>query len=333
LQKSNYSPPAPTERAGAVLATGETAVVPDSAGGCRLDQALARLFPEHSRSRLANWTREGHVRVDGRTVEPRHRVWGGERIEISLPDSAHAGDDLPQAIGLTIVHEDDDILVIDKPAGLVVHPGNGNPDGTVVNALLHHAPQVAAVPRAGVVHRLDKDTSGLMVAAKTLEAHTALVRQLQARTVRRDYAALVHGLTPPSGRIEEPIGRDPRARVRMAVVASGKPAATRYRRIEALPGCSLIECSLETGRTHQIRVHMAHAGHPLVGDPVYGLRRRSLGGPLATFARQALHAWRLGLIHPRTGEALQWQVPLAPDLAALLEVVREAAIDAGASGR
>ncbi len=324
MQKTNYSPLAPAERSGAVLAAGLSVLIPDTEAGLRLDQALARMFPEHSRSRLAAWTRDGHVTVDGRICEPRQRVWGGERVSIAPPPGSEPGHDLAQAIALQIVYEDEDIIVIDKPPGLVVHPGNGNPDGTLVNALLHHAPQVAAVPRAGVVHRLDKDTSGVMVAAKTLQAHTALVRQLQARTVHRDYAALVHGLPLPSGTIDQPIGRDPRARVRMAVVASGKPARTRFRRIEAFEGCSLIECSLDTGRTHQIRVHLTHIGHPLLGDPVYGPRRAALSGPLAGFGRQALHAWRLGLVHPASGKALQWQVALAPDMAALLERVRGA---------
>ncbi len=323
MQKTHYSPQAPAERSGAALAGSVSVRIPDAEAGSRLDQALARMFPEHSRSRLAAWTRDGHVTLDGRTCEPRQRVWGGEHVAVAPPPGSQPGDDQAQAIALSIVHEDDDIIVIDKPAGLVVHPGNGNPDGTLVNALLHHAPQVAAVPRAGVVHRLDKDTSGVMVAAKTLEAHTALVRQLQARTVHRHYAALVHGLPPASGLVDEPIGRDPRARVRMAVVASGKPARTRFTRVEVFSGCALIECSLETGRTHQIRVHLTHLGHPLLGDPVYGPRRAALAAPLAGFERQALHAWRLGLVHPSTGKTMQWEVPLAPDMAALLARIRE----------
>ena len=322
MQKTNYSSQAPAERSGAVLARRASLLVPKTAAGCRLDQALAQMLPEHSRSRLATWVRSGHVLLDGKPGAPADRVWGGERIDLDAPQTLETGASKPEAIALTIVHEDEDILVINKPAGLVVHPGNGNPDGTLVNALLHHWPPVSEVPRAGIVHRLDKDTSGLMVAAKTLPAHTALVRQLQARTVRRDYAALVHGLPPASGTLDAPIGRDPKARIRMAVVASGKPARTHFRRIETFDACTLIECSLDTGRTHQIRVHLASIGHALVGDPVYGVRRRSLTGPLAGFSRQALHAWRLGLIHPVSGKALQWQVALASDIDAMLTQLR-----------
>jgi 23S rRNA pseudouridine1911/1915/1917 synthase len=295
--------------------------VPDALAGLRLDQALARLFPAYSRSRLQNWVKRARVTVDGAPAQPRDKVWGGERIVLQLDADQHEVVDLAQDIPLSIVFEDQALLVIDKPAGLVVHPGSGNRSGTMMNALLHHAPQLAHVPRAGIVHRLDKDTSGLLAVAKTLEAQTGLVRQLQARTVKREYLALVAGATPPEGRIEAPIGRHPVQRTRMAVVERGKPAATRYRTLRRGRGWSLVECSLETGRTHQIRVHMAARGHPLIGDPVYLTRgaARTLPAVGRAFRRQALHAARLALVHPVTGQTMSWHSPLPADLQALLE--------------
>ena len=296
--------------------------IPAELGGMRLDQALAKLFPEHSRSRLQAWLKDGLIRVDGVSPDARRKVWGGECIEIDAPPSPELGAALPEDLPLRCVYEDADILVIDKPVGLVVHPGNGNWSGTLLNALLHRDPALAAVPRAGIVHRLDKDTSGLMVVARTLAAQTELVRQLQARSVKRHYWALAQGRLAAGGTVDAPIGRHPAQRVRMAVVGNGRPAVTHYRVVEAFARCTLLECRLETGRTHQIRVHMAHLGHPLVGDPVYGQRRT--GDPrLDGFGRQALHAFRLGLVHPRTGEAMEWSVPMALDLAALLDVLRE----------
>jgi len=248
-------------------------------------------------------------------VAPKHKVWGGEQLHLTpprMPDEVHRAQDIP----LRIVFEDEALLVIDKPAGLVVHPGNGNPDGTLLNALLHHAPELAGVPRAGIVHRLDKDTSGLLVVARTLASQTDLVRQLQSRSVSRHYLALALGSLPAvAGTIDAPIGRHPVNRTRMAVVPGGKPAVTHYRVLRQFTGCCLVECRLETGRTHQIRVHLAHLGHPLVGDEVY--RGRRPRGP--DFGRQALHAFRLGLDHPVTGRACQWEVPLAQDFAQLLE--------------
>jgi 23S rRNA pseudouridine1911/1915/1917 synthase len=225
-------------------------------------------------------------------------------------------------MALAIVHEDADILVVDKPAGLVVHPGSGNRRGTLLNALLHHLPGNAALPRAGIVHRLDKDTTGLMVVAKTPAAQTDLVRQLAARSVRREYLALVRGTVGADGEVEAPIGRHPVARTRMAVVARGKPARTRYRVLERHADATLLECSLDTGRTHQIRVHMASIGHPLVGDPAYGAKRASGVAVLDDFPRQALHAARLALVHPRTGAACEWRAPMPPDFAALLDAIR-----------
>lgn len=276
--------------------------------GKRLDQVLASLMPEHSRSRLQAWLREGHVAVDGRRqLEAKLKLHGGEQIVVEPPREMRDGAPQAEAMTLDIVHEDADILVINKPIGLVVHPGAGNWSGTLLNALLHHDPGLAAVPRAGIVHRLDKDTSGLMVVARTLEAQTELVRQLQARTVSRHYLALVLGEVTAAGVVDAPIGRHPSQRTRMAVVrgAAGKPARTHYRLRASFYRASLIECRLETGRTHQIRVHMASLKHPLVGDQTYG--HRSGVALYDAYPQQALHAWQLGLVHPQTHEPMQWQ--------------------------
>jgi 23S rRNA pseudouridine1911/1915/1917 synthase len=295
--------------------------IPRSLAGLRLDQALARVFPEHSRSRLQAWVRAGRVLLDARpAADVKRKVWGGERVALAAgetPDTAARA----EAIALAIVHEDDAILVVDKPAGLVVHPGAGNRQGTMLNALLHHARELARVPRAGIVHRLDKDTSGLLVVAKTVEAHTELVRQLAARAVTREYRALVHGRVSGSGTIDAPIGRHPVARTRMAVTARGRAARTRYRVVERFGAATLVGVTLETGRTHQIRVHMRALGHPVVGDPTYG-KRRGAGGALAAFPRQALHAARLGLTHPATREWREWESPLPGDLRSLLASLR-----------
>ncbi|MCM8564674.1 23S rRNA pseudouridine(1911/1915/1917) synthase RluD [Thauera linaloolentis] len=298
--------------------------IPADLAGLRLDQALARLFPEHSRSRLQTWLRDGRIRVDGVSPDARCKVCGGERVELDSAPVPAPGTELPEDIPLQVVFEDAHLLVIDKPAGLVVHPGSGNWSGTLLNALLHHAPGVAEVPRAGIVHRLDKDTSGLLVVAKTLQAQTDLVRQLQARTVKRHYWALVQGVLHAGGTVDAPIGRHPTQRVRMAVVGNGRPAVTHYSVAERFAKTTLVECRLETGRTHQIRVHMAHIGHALVGDPVYG-GRRPPAPACEGFARQALHAFRLGLVHPASGQFMQWEAPMAADLAALLQRVRESA--------
>jgi 23S rRNA pseudouridine1911/1915/1917 synthase len=296
--------------------------IPRELAGLRLDQALARLFPEHSRSRLQAWVRAGRVLLDARpAADVKRKVWGGERVALADAAGAVESAELPEAIPLAVVHEDDAIIVIDKPAGLVVHPGAGNRQGTLLNALLHHAPQLASVPRAGIVHRLDKETSGLLVVAKTLAAHTDLVRQLAARTVQREYLALVHGRVAGDGTIDAPIGRHPVARTRMAVTASGREARTRYRVSERFDGATLLAVTLETGRTHQIRVHMRAIGHPLVGDPTYG-KRRSASGTLADFPRQALHATRLGLAHPVTRARCEWESPLPADLRELIAKLR-----------
>jgi len=311
------------------FAESECFVVPADCAGLRLDQALARLLPRYSRSRLQVWLGDGRIRVAGVvSVDAKRKVWGGEKIEVAAAPDPRATAAEPEEIALSIVHEDQDILVIDKPAGLVVHPGSGNWRGTLLNALLHHAPRLAAIPRAGIVHRLDKQTSGLLVVAKTLEAQTDLVRQLQARTVKRHYLALVHGRMTGEGTVDAPIGRHPTQRVKMAVVAGsghGKEARTHYKVLEGFAEASLLECRLETGRTHQIRVHMASIKHPLVGDPVYGKRAASPGNAstlLSSMTRQALHAWRLGLLHPRTHQELVWETPLPEDFAKLLAALR-----------
>jgi 23S rRNA pseudouridine1911/1915/1917 synthase len=261
------------------------------------------------------------VEVDGCPALPKSKVWGGEKVRISPAPDAAASADAPERIALDIVHEDAHIMVLVKPAGLVVHPGSGNWSGTLLNALLGHAPALASLPRAGIVHRLDKDTSGLMVVARTLEAQTSLVRQLQARTVRREYLALVHGIVSRGGKVEAPIGRHPSQRTRMAVVARGRPAVTHYEVLQKFEHATLLRCKLETGRTHQIRVHLQSLGHPLVGDPVYGKQRRSADPAMRAFSRQALHAERLALVHPASGVEMAWQAAPPADLSALLHAL------------
>jgi 23S rRNA pseudouridine1911/1915/1917 synthase len=313
-------------------------VVPDDYAGLRLDQALVKFFPEYSRSRLQEWITHQQVKVNGDFATPKQKLWGGEKLEV-LPQTHPAEQPyLAEDIALDIVYEDDALLVINKPVGLVVHPGSGNWEGTLLNALLHYAPQLAEVPRAGIVHRLDKDTSGLLVVAKTITAQTALVRQLQERSVKREYLALVHGELRHGGMVDEPIDRHPTQRVKMAVVEKGKPAVTRYQVEEKFPSCTLLRCILETGRTHQIRVHMAHIKHPLVGDSVYqkGAQKcvPELRALLNNFPRQALHATRLALEHPVSGEMMEWHVPLPEDMAQLLRQIREvvSSSDKGKSG-
>jgi 23S rRNA pseudouridine1911/1915/1917 synthase len=294
------------------------ATVPREMGGLRLDQALARLFHQYSRSRLQDWLRAGHIKVDGRAAAARMPVTGGEEISLTPPRLPDSGAPRAQRMPLKIVHEDAALIVIDKPAGLVVHPGAGQPDRTLLNALLAHAPALAGVPRAGIVHRLDKDTSGLLVVAKTVEAQIDLVRQLAERSVARVYIALVQGDPPASGAIDAPVGRDIRARTRMAVTNRGKPARTTYQVLERFGRAALVECRLETGRTHQIRVHFQHIRHPLVGDTVY--RRGTRHG--IEFPRQALHAAELSLRHPASGEPMTWRSPLPRDFKRLLNELR-----------
>jgi len=297
--------------------------VPPACAGLRLDQALARLLPSHSRSRLKGWIEAGRVVVDGTPGTPRRKLAGGERIEVAAGDDGTALPDAAQPIGLAIVHEDDAVIVVDKPAGLVVHPGAGNRDGTLLNALLHRHPGLASVARAGIVHRLDKDTSGLMVVARTPEAQTDLVRQLAARTVRREYLALVRGDVAKAVTVDAPIGRHPVNRTSMAVVERGKEARTHVAPVERFGAATLVRCTLDTGRTHQIRVHLAAIGHPLVGDPVYGARRAAPGVP--AFARQALHAQRLAFVHPVTRNEMSFESPPPADFAALLDAMRAGA--------
>jgi 23S rRNA pseudouridine1911/1915/1917 synthase len=320
VSRANYSGADAAIRDDAVAAPLEL-TVPSDLAGLRFDQALARLVPQHSRSRLKDWIDAGRVTLDGAIAEGKRRLSGGERIVIEAVQDALAVADAPQAIELAIVHEDDAIVVVDKPPGLVVHPGSGNRDGTLLNALLHHAPQLAALPRAGIVHRLDKDTSGLLVIAKTAIAQTDLVRQLQARTVKREYIALVHGDVSRATTIDAPIGRHPRLRTTMAVVARGRPARTHVKPLERYGAATLVQCTLETGRTHQIRVHLAAIDHPLVGDPAYGRRRGSAALP--AFHRQALHAIRLAYIQPETKKQRQWETPLPDDMERLLAQLRK----------
>lgn len=310
-----------------------TLKVPEAALGGRLDVVLAGLLPEHSRSRLQQWIRDGQVTVDGVPArEPKVRLVGGEKLVVTPAATPEETAFAPEDVPLDVIYEDDAIAIIDKPAGLVVHPGSGNWSGTLLNGLLHRYPDAARLPRAGIVHRLDKDTSGLLVVARSLTAQTDLVRQLQAHTVKRQYLAVLIGRPLKSkGIVEAPIGRHPTQRTRMAVVRSGKPAITRYRTIKRFLTTSLVECQLETGRTHQIRVHMTSLGYPLVGDPLY---RGRLPGP--PFPRQALHARRLGLIHPQTGEPMEWHSPLPDDMEELIAGLREeadiqAAIDQAAA--
>ncbi|MCR3808382.1 23S rRNA pseudouridine(1911/1915/1917) synthase RluD [Pseudomonas aeruginosa] len=302
------------------------AEVPFELGGQRLDQIAAQLFPEHSRSRLAGWIKDGRLTVDGAVLRPRDIVHSGAQLVLEAEQEAQ-GEWLAQDIELEIVYEDEHILVIDKPAGLVVHPAAGHQDGTLLNALLYHVPDIANVPRAGIVHRLDKDTTGLMVVAKTLEAHTKLVAQLQARSVSRIYEAIVIGVITSGGTIDAPIGRHGVQRQKMAVVDAGKVAVSHYRVLERFRAHTHTRVKLETGRTHQIRVHMSHIGYPLVGDPVYGGRFRippvasqTLVQTLREFPRQALHARFLELDHPATGVRMKWESPLPEDTVLLLSL-------------
>jgi 23S rRNA pseudouridine1911/1915/1917 synthase len=301
--------------------------VPESAAGARLDQWLAERFPAYSRSRLQRWIKAEQVLLDGRPCQAKEKLRGGERVVVQPVLETEVADQ-GEAMALDILFEDDALLVVNKPAGLVMHPAAGNPHGTLLNGLLDYLPSLAQIPRAGIVHRLDKETSGLLVVAKTLSAQHALVRQLQARSVKREYRAIVQGIMSIGGSVDAPIARHPANRLRMAVIESGKPAVTHYRVIERFRAHSYLKVNLETGRTHQIRVHMAHLHHPLLGDPLYGGRLKLPAGAsealiqvLRGFRRQALHAMRLALIHPESGESMAWKAPLPEDMQHLLEVL------------
>lgn len=305
------------------------AEVPYELGGQRLDQVAAQLFSEHSRSRLAAWIKDGRLTVDGVALRPRDIVHGGALLSLAAEQEAQ-GEWAAQDIELDIVYEDEHILVLNKPAGLVVHPAAGHADGTLLNALLHHVPELINVPRAGIVHRLDKDTTGLMVVAKTLQAQTRLVEQLQRRSVSRIYEAIVVGVIISGGTVDAPIGRHGQQRQRMAVIEGGKTAISHYRVLERFRSHTHTRVKLETGRTHQIRVHMSHIGYPLVGDPAYGGRFRippaanpTLIQALKEFPRQALHARFLELDHPATGERMKWEAPLPDDFVWLLTLLRQ----------
>ncbi len=307
--------------------------IPPELSDRRLDQAAAELMPEHSRSRLQGWIKDGVLTLNGKKCKPRDKVMLGDRIDLDAEPEVQVTWQA-EAIELDVVYEDEHLLVINKPAGLVVHPAAGHADGTLVNALLNYAPEVENLPRAGIVHRLDKDTSGIMVVARSLIAHTSLVDQLQERTMGREYEAVVVGTMTGGATVDAPIGRHPTDRKKMAVVSTGKPAVTHYRLLERFAAHTHIRCKLESGRTHQIRVHMAHVRHPLVGDPAYGGRLRlpkgttdELREELARFQRQALHARQLTLEHPETGEILTWETPLPDDMVQLIAALRKHAAE------
>ena len=306
-----------------------TQLIPESLAGLRLDQALAEMFPDFSRSRLKSWLLAGKILVDGETLRPKDRVDGGEEVRLTV-EAETAVVDKPQPIALDIAYEDAALLVINKPAGLVVHPGAGNRSGTLLNGLLHYLPELDTLPRAGIIHRIDKDTTGLLLIAKTLPAHTALVRMLADREISRRYVAVCRGVLTGGATIDAPIGRHRADRTRMAVVDAGRPAVSHFTVRERFRAHSSVDVRLETGRTHQIRVHFAHRNNPLVGDPVYGGRlalpkgaTEPLIDALRGFRRQALHAARLSFDHPVSAERVAVEAPLPADMQALLEVLRE----------
>ncbi|HVT63040.1 MAG TPA: 23S rRNA pseudouridine(1911/1915/1917) synthase RluD [Legionellaceae bacterium] len=300
--------------------------IPHTLIGQRIDQALAQLFPTWSRSKLSTWLKKGFITINHQIYKPNDKVRGGEMIILTIPDDHHHIPHAPEARILDIIFEDDHLLVLNKPAGLIVHPGAGNPDGTLLNALLHHFAPIQNVPRAGIVHRLDKDTTGLMVVAKTLEAHTQLIRQMQARDIHRRYLALVYGHVIGGNIIETGFGRDPKQRLKMAVLPNGKPAITQYTVRKKYQFATLLHITLHTGRTHQIRVHMTYIKHPIVGDPLYQTRNSLKAGMsellrqrLISFPRQALHAVDLQFQHPILGNELTFSAPIPYDFQSLLD--------------
>jgi len=303
------------------------AMVPIQCHGMRLDQVAAELFPEYSRNRLATWIKEGRLTVDGRTVKPRDKATASAQLTLLVADEP-VTDWQPQSLPLKVIFEDEHILVVNKPAGVVVHPAAGHADGTLANALLAHAPELGALPRGGIVHRLDKETSGIMFVARSSLAHKSLVAQLSERTVSRTYCAVCTGALTGGGKIDAPIDRHPTARTKMAVVADGKPAVTHFRIAHRFKHYTQLQVNLETGRTHQIRVHMAHRKWPLIGDPVYGGRQRVPAGAsdllmstLRSFPRQALHAQALEFEHPASGDWMEFETELPDDLVNLLEIL------------
>ena len=305
------------------------AIAPDEMAGARVDQVMSKVFSDFSRSRITEWIRSGDATVDGKVCKPKDRLLGGEKLLLNVQLQIQTADQ-PQSIQLNIVHDDEHIVVINKPAGLVVHPAAGNPDGTLLNALLYQFPGQDRLPRAGIVHRLDKDTTGLMVVAKSEKAHKSLVEQLQARIMRREYLAVVSGVMTGGGSVDEPIGRHPTQRTKMAVHPLGKTAVTHYRVVKRYTANTLLDIKLETGRTHQIRVHMAHLHYPLVGDSVYAGRTRIPAGVndelkqvIRAFPRQALHAYRLSLEHPQTGEWMTWEAPVPGDMQQLIDALEK----------
>ena len=327
IEEEDYSP-SDLDSPPLVKAKTVTLKVPISLSGSRLDQVLAEMLPEYSRSRLAALAKDGFVTVDGKPVPPKTKLFGGEVIDATLVPRDDEKAFLPENIALNVLYEDEAVIVIDKPAGLVVHPGAGNWSGTLLNGLLFRNPTVANVPRAGVVHRLDKDTSGVMVAAKTEAAQLSLVRQLQARTVKRIYVALVRGQVPQEGAVDKPIGRHPHHRTKMAAVGEeqgGKSAVTHYRVLRRFTHHSLIECRLETGRTHQIRVHMQSIGFPIEGDLIYSPGAAGVDAGMRevfrTFGRQALHARQLTFDHPVDGDSVTFEAPVPEDMCQLIDYI------------
>lgn len=311
--------------------------VPDELAGKRIDQVITKVLNDYSRSRIQQWLKAGFVTLEGEIPKPKEIVWGGEQVEVQVQqaldvdtsDSSWGAEDIP----LNVWHEDESFLVINKPAGLVVHPGAGNRGGTLVNALLHHYPELSKLPRAGIIHRLDKETTGLLVVARNLAAHHFLTSQLQDRAFNREYVAIVHNVMTAGGTVDEPMGRHPQHRTKMAVLSTSshaKEAVTHYRVLEKFRCHTLVKVNLETGRTHQIRVHMAHINYPLVGDPLYGGRFRippqadeSLVTLMQNFKRQALHARLLGFLHPVTQEYTEWEAPLPEDMQALIAELKK----------
>ncbi len=302
-------------------------IIPNEMSGKRLDQALASLLPEHSRARLQSWIRNGYVLIDKKLMRPRDKIQGGEQVEIQAEIEAQISAS-PENIPLEIIFEDEHLTIVNKPAGLIVHPGAGNPRHTLMNALLHHDQKLKQVPRAGIVHRLDKDTSGLLVIARTPQSHTSLVKQLQTRGMRREYVTIVSGIIIAGGTIDQPIGRHPKNRTRMAVVKNGREATTHYRIIKKYRHHTQLQVNLETGRTHQIRVHMTWLHYPIIGDPVYGNKKQlvkgmgtSLADIITSFPRQALHAHVIQLRHPQSDRLMNWEAPIPEDMIELIDVL------------